>query len=106
MKKVTKTDVKKMIAKEGSVRVGLLPSKMSPEGVWMSPTWITISNVAELEKWTNEYSYYNCNTETGKRVSYYLSESQLGVARRCEACKGTGIYQGEDCPFCNGMGVR
>ena len=106
MKKITKTDIKRLIKKEGSVRVGLLPSKISPEGIWMSPTWLTISSEAELEKWTNEYSYYNCNAETGKRVSYYLNEAGLGVKRRCEACKGTGIYQDEDCPFCNGIGVR
>ena len=45
----------------------------------MSPTWLTISSEAELEKWTNEYSYYNCNAETGKRVTYYLNEAGLGV---------------------------
>lgn len=50
MKKITKIDIKRLIKKEGSVRVGLLPSKINPEGIWMSPTWLTISSEAELEK--------------------------------------------------------
>ena len=106
MKKITKTEVKRIMKKEGNIRVGLLPCKMSPNGVWMTPTWLTISSVEELDKWTNEYSYYNCNAETGKRVSYYLDTDLEPSKSQCVACSGTGIYQGDDCPFCNGIGIK
>lgn len=106
MKKITKTEVKRIMKKEGNIRVGLLPCKMSPNGVWMSPTWLTISSVEELDKWINEYSYYNCNAETGKRVSYYLDTDLEPSKSQCVACSGTGIYQGDDCPFCNGIGIK
>ena len=105
MKKITKTEVKRVMKKEGNIKVGLLPSKMSPNGVWMTPTWLTLSNEIELDKGINEYGYYNCNEEVGKRVSFWImEENDIKEKHCCIACNGTGVYQGNDCPFCNGMG--
>ena len=77
MKKITKTQVKSIAKKEGSIKVWLCPSKCypSPENPF---------NVALEKEFTSEevlngkfemylqtFSYYNCDSELGKTVHYY-----------------------------------
>lgn len=53
--------------------VFLLPSKAVPGSIWIQPFKINKNTLQrDFETVLNEYAYYNCSTETGKRVTYYL----------------------------------
>lgn len=72
LKKVTKTQVKSIIKKEGKIQVGMIPCKMNVHGMWMKPYWQSFSSIDEFEGVINSYSYYNCNYEVGSYPSYYV----------------------------------
>jgi len=75
MEKLTLTQVKSLIKKNECAFIRLVPSKMSPVGMWRlwHDTEITeTTTVEEFEKIVNSFSWYNCTAETGKCVHYYL----------------------------------
>lgn len=55
-----------------SIKIGLLPCKANPNSVWISPTWLEFSDYESLKQCANEYAYYNCNSQLGYRVSYWI----------------------------------
>ena len=65
--KITKTAARKIYT-EGK-RVYVLPCNMRTNSVWMSP--MEIPTDRDFDKFCNEYQYYNCNSETGKRIAFY-----------------------------------
>jgi hypothetical protein len=50
--------------------VYLMPSRYFP-GVWMDFTIIS-NKTSNFESVVNQFKYYNCTKETGKRVNYYI----------------------------------
>lgn len=77
LEKITVSQVRARIKKlsEGETfKVGLLPNKANPHSVWISPTFVEVSSIEKLEEYINNYSYYNCNNELGKRVAYWVEE--------------------------------
>ena len=52
--------------------IHLLPSKAVPGSIWITPTSVNNQCGKSFEALINEYSYYNCNKETGLRVTYYI----------------------------------
>lgn len=79
MKKLTKTQVIALIKKLNAgqkVKVSLLPSKTSYSGYkcWIQPYEIETDNITDFTKTINEFSYYNCNSEVGNTVHYYIKE--------------------------------
>ena len=51
-------------------KVYCLPSKANPWSTWWWPT-PEIPTDRDFDKFCNEYQYYNCNAETGKRLAFY-----------------------------------
>lgn len=70
--KVDKRTAKKEYDKGN--KVYLLPSKALPGSVWITPTSVNKQCGKSFDTIINEYSYYNCNKETGLRVTYYINE--------------------------------
>ncbi len=54
--------------------VYLCPSKAKPhDGVFSLAVKIEPENGSDFEKLVNAFRYYNCNSETGKNVSFYIT---------------------------------
>lgn len=74
MEKITLNQLKAIIKKGENKTVRLVPSKMSPVGMW--GVWHDIQteslSMEDLNKIINSFSYYNCTTETGLRIHYYI----------------------------------
>ena len=61
----------------GGVAVGLCPCKMNPEHPYFSMlAWVdnSIESEKSFESWCNEFSWYNCNNETGRYISFYIKK--------------------------------
>lgn len=52
----------------------LLPSKAAPGSCWITPATVSNRCNKDFDALINEYSYYNCNNETGLRVTYYIDK--------------------------------
>ena len=52
----------------------LLPSKAAPGSVWITPVAVSNKSNRNFDTVINEYTYYNCNKETGLRVNYYINK--------------------------------
>lgn len=52
--------------------VYLLPSKIRLDNPWMSPCKVRNSCGIDFDTVLTNFSYYNCNKETGLRINYYL----------------------------------
>ncbi|MGL5713329.1 MAG: hypothetical protein ACRCX2_09950 [Paraclostridium sp.] len=83
MKKITKSTVKSIVGnlKEGEkVTVTMYPSKANVLSIWFSGIAMTITNEGEgkeellsrLDKYINEFEYYNCNNQVGIYAHYYI----------------------------------
>jgi len=83
MKKLTKAQVKALIKKQGTVKVWLCPSKAFPNpshpfnvaGQYDLSSY-TLPNLNSkldhFDRYVNEFQYYNCNSELGNSVHYYI----------------------------------
>lgn len=71
--RISKAQVRKLF--ESGEKVCFCPCKMRPFGAW-GIGYITDSSRCEcdFEKLLNEFIWYNCNSETGKYVSFYKME--------------------------------
>ena len=76
--KITKTQARKMHAEGKAVYV--TASKVNPYSMWISP--YEIPKEMDFEKFCNEYCFYNCNAETGKRITFYKEESPFEPRQR------------------------
>ena len=76
--KITKTQARKMHS-EGKA-VYAIASKVNPYSKWISP--YEIPTEMDFEKFCNEYYFYNCNAETGKRITFYKEESRFEPRQR------------------------
>lgn len=76
--KITKTQARKMHA-EGKA-VFCLPSKVCTNSIWWQPAEIKTEQT--FDWFCNTYEYYNCNTETGKRITFYKEESPFEPRQR------------------------
>ena len=76
MRKITKAEAKKRYNK--GEKIYLNPSKMRVNSFWWSaPSFtkrdeIERGNDGDFEKLVNAFWYYNCNSEMGKVVHYYI----------------------------------
>lgn len=75
--RVSKTTAKKLFGK--GIDVYALPCKCNPNSPWykgfVNHPISHIDNTCcerDFNTWYNMYSYYNCNKETGKYISFYV----------------------------------
>ena len=71
--KITKTQARKMHAEGKAVYV--TASKVSPYSIWMPPH--EIPKETDFEEFCGEYYFYNCNAETGRRITFYKEENRF-----------------------------
>lgn len=76
--KISKTQARKMHAEGKTVYV--TASKISPYSIWMPP--FEIPKEMDFEKFCNEYWFYNCTAETGRRITFYKQESRFEPRQR------------------------
>ena len=76
--KITKTQARKMHTEGKAVYV--TASKMNPYSIWMPP--FEIPKETDFEEFCGEYYFYNCNAETGKRITFYKEESPFEPRQR------------------------
>lgn len=83
MKKLTKTQVVSRINKHGRWEGYICPSKCSPRNdssAFNMAMKVTFDKVqlgrGGVDKILNEFSYYNCNSETGNRIHFYEEVDQ------------------------------
>ena len=72
MKRINMRQARKLY-NEGTA-IYLLPSKAMPGSVWILPIRISLDSYdpGEFDAEVNTFRYYNCTTETGKRVHFYI----------------------------------
>lgn len=66
-RRISKAEAKRRF-KNGE-QVYLLPHRMNPENIWMSP--FSTQGAQDFDKFCNAVVYYNCTSETGNYLSYY-----------------------------------
>ena len=69
-KKITKKQARKVFDNFGTVY--LFPSKMSTESSWGFPCGINLDWELTFDGAVDAFRYYNCNTELGKGVCYFV----------------------------------
>ena len=75
LKRVQKRTAEKLFITEGK-RIYIIPHKMRIGNMCMHPFEITKTHTLDgFRRQVEAYTYYNCNPELGKYVSYYTSES-------------------------------
>ncbi len=67
MRNITKKEAYEIIKNGGSVVA--FPSKINPCNIWISG--FTIDNATTTAE-INSYIYYNCTSETGKALRFYV----------------------------------
>lgn len=70
--KVDKRTARKEFNKGNAIH--LLPSRIAPGNLWVEPLSVNKQCGKSFDTLINEYSYYNCNRETGLRVNYYINK--------------------------------
>ena len=58
---------------EGKI-IRLMACNLNPKGYWGEPLPINNKQGKSFDKICNEFSYYNCTRETGKTISFYITE--------------------------------
>ena len=56
--------------------VRLMASNLNPHSYWGSPLPINKESGRKFEQVCNEFMYYNCTRETGKRIRFYIKEEE------------------------------
>ena len=71
---ITKQQAREMY-NEGNI-VRLMASKLNPHSYWGEPLPVNKDCGKEFDKLCNEFMYYNCTKETGKKIKFYVTEEE------------------------------
>ena len=52
----------------------VLPCKVRINNIWMSPYKIVANSYDKFQDECSKYMYYNCNSELGEHLNYYITE--------------------------------
>ena len=83
MKKLTQSQAISRLKKKGNIDIIVIPCKTNINNIWgigftYNPTHYIIARHHEIpqhfKRITNEYKRYNCNSELGNRLHYYVNE--------------------------------
>ena len=77
MLRLSKSNVKTTIGKEGYWTGFLVANKMHPahiNGLWCLGMRVTVTSLEELECTIEKFAYYNCNNELGNLVAFYVQQ--------------------------------
>ena len=75
LKRVQKRTAERLFLQEGK-RIYIIPHKCRIDNMWILPFEITKVHTLEgFRHVVSAYEYYNCNSELGKYVSYYIREA-------------------------------
>ena len=69
MKRISMAAARRLFNK--GIEIYMLPSKSVIGNIWILPIGIHQDGLS-FEAHVNEYRYYNCSAETGKRVHFYI----------------------------------
>ena len=69
MKRISMAAARRLF--NNGVEIYMLPSKAVIGNIWILPIGIHQDGIS-FEAHVNEYRYYNCSAETGKRVHFYI----------------------------------
>ena len=69
MKRISMAAARRLFNK--GIEIYMLPSKSVIGNIWILPIGIHQDGIS-FEAHVNEYRYYNCSAETGKRVHFYI----------------------------------
>ena len=53
----------------------VLPCKVRINNIWMSPYKIVANSLEGFQDECSKYMYYNCNSELGEHLNYYITET-------------------------------
>ena len=64
-------------AKNGNkdFEIYVLPCKVRINNIWMSPYKIVANSYDKFQDECSKYMYYNCNSELGEHLNYYITET-------------------------------
>lgn len=66
--RISKAEAREWVARGLGGNIYALPCKLHPENMWLQPEPILNE---DFEEFTNNFQLYNCNSETGRYLSYY-----------------------------------
>lgn len=78
MLKIKFNQVKAIIRREvkngNYFEIYVLPCKVICNNAWVKPYRIMAKSLEEFQSKINSYEYYNCNSELGEHLNYYITE--------------------------------
>lgn len=78
MLKIKFNQVKAIIRREvkngNYFEIYVLPCKVMYNNAWIKPYRIMANSLETFQNEINSYEYYNCNSELGKHLNYYITE--------------------------------
>ena len=70
--KITKDEARDRYDKGKIIR--LMACNLNPHSYWGEPLPVKNTQGKPFDKLCNEFEYYNCTKETGKKISFYITE--------------------------------
>lgn len=78
MLKIKFNQVKAIIRREvkngNYFEIYVLPCKVRINNIWVSPYKIVTNSLEGFQDECSKYMYYNCNSELGEHLNYYITE--------------------------------
>ena len=53
----------------------VLPCKVRIDNIWINPYKIVANSYDKFQDECGKYMYYNCNSELGEHLNYYIAET-------------------------------
>ena len=72
MKKINKTQARK--AFNNGLEVTMVPHKANPYSPWFSGASYNNASEKSFDELVNNITYYNCNSELGYYLAYYIND--------------------------------
>ena len=73
LKKIDKRTARKMF--NNGKKIMFIPCKLNPCSIWNCGVWHQLSDgvTHDFDTFCNAVAFYNCNSETGKYLAYYIN---------------------------------
>ena len=66
---ITKAQARKLF--HSGYTIYTLPNNLNPYNKWVTPYAFDKTTTEDFDQFLNSYSYYNCNSETGRSLRFY-----------------------------------
>lgn len=69
-----KAIIRREVKNSKDFEIYILPCKVRINNIWVSPYKIVANSLEGFQDECSKYMYYNCNSELGEHLNYYITE--------------------------------